>query len=182
VDLVRLEPRRTVELIECLWDADACVSMRAADALEKVSRENAGGLKSYKAALFDLFSEATQREVRWHLAVIIPRMRLSAAESLRAVEILEGYLGDSSTVKTFAMQGLADLTRQHTNLRPRVLDLIRTLTRTGTAAMRARGRMLLKRLESATEQRQSHSTRNSRRQSSRRPASFRADFPGGSER
>ncbi len=152
-DLVRLKPGTTAELIECLWDDDACVSMRAADALEKVSREDAGRLKPYKAALFDLLLEATQKEIRWHLALIIPRIRLSAAESLRAAEILEGYLEDSSSiVKTLAMQGLADLTLQHTGLLPRVLDLIRTLTRTGTPAMRARGRMLLKDLE-ATEPR-----------------------------
>jgi hypothetical protein len=151
VDLVRLYPGRTAELIECLWDADACVSMRAADALEKVSRGEAGWIQPYKAALLDLLAEATQREMRWHLALIIPRLRLSGAESLLAAGILEGYLGDSSSiVKTFAMQGLADLALRHTSLLPRVLDLIRTLTRTGTPAMRARGRILLKQLE-ATE-------------------------------
>ncbi|WP_180539099.1 hypothetical protein [Nevskia soli] len=151
VDLVRLYPGRTAELIECLWDVDACVSMRAADALEKVSRENVARLQPYKGALFDLFAEAKQKEIRWHLALIIPRMLLSTAEFLRAAEILESYLEDrSSIVKTFAMQGLADLALRHTSLLPRVLDLIRTLTRTGTPAMRARGRILLKQLE-ATE-------------------------------
>jgi hypothetical protein len=34
-------------------------------------------------------------------------------------------------------------------LRPEVLDLLRILTRTGTPAMRARGRLLLRRLEAA---------------------------------
>lgn len=153
VDIVRLDLGRIAELVECLWDADACVAVRGADAVEKVSRENAGWLQRYKAALLDLLLEATQREVRWHLALIVPRMRLSPAESLRAAEILESYLEDrSSIVRTFAMQGLADLTLQHVSLRPKVLDLIRILTRTGTPAMRARGRMLLKELET-TEQR-----------------------------
>jgi hypothetical protein len=45
------------------------------------------------------------------------------------------------------MQGLAELTFQDPSLLPLALDLLRLLTRSGTPAMRARGRMLLKRLE-----------------------------------
>jgi len=45
------------------------------------------------------------------------------------------------------MQGLADLTSQDASLRPMVLELLRSLARTGTPAMRARGRILLHRLE-----------------------------------
>jgi hypothetical protein len=69
----------------------------------------------------------------------------------RAAEILRLYLADrSSIVKTFAMQGLADLISQDASLRPMVLGLLRSLSRTGTPAMRARGRILLRRLESIT--------------------------------
>ena len=61
---------------------------------------------------------------------------------------MESWLDDSSSiVKTFAMQGLADLIPQCPSLEPKVLDIARTLSRGGTAAMRARGRILLKSLE-----------------------------------
>jgi hypothetical protein len=61
----------------------------------------------------------------------------------------------SSIVKTFAMQGLSDLARQHVKLQPMVVDLIQSLTRTGTPAMHARGRILLQQLipEAAKAQR-----------------------------
>jgi hypothetical protein len=63
---------------------------------------------------------------------------------------LRTYLEDqSSIVKTAAMQGLADLTRQEASLLPEVLDTLRILARSGTPAMRARGRILLKKMESA---------------------------------
>jgi hypothetical protein len=79
--------------------------------------------------------------------VILPRLQLTASEC-RRVAILQSYLADkSSIVKTFAMQGLIDLTGQCASSRPTVIDLIRTLTRTGTPAMRARGRKLLQKLE-----------------------------------
>jgi hypothetical protein len=69
-------------------------------------------------------------------------------------ETLLSYLEDrSSIVKTCALQGLADLTRQNASLLPEVVDLLNIHSRSGTPAMRARGRMLLKQLESARAKR-----------------------------
>jgi hypothetical protein len=78
---------------------------------------------------------------------MVSRLALTAAERRRAVAALRTYLEDrSSIVKTFAMQGLADLAVQDGTLREETVELLRVLTRTGTAAMRARGRKLLQRL------------------------------------
>jgi hypothetical protein len=58
--------------------------------------------------------------------------------------LLVGYLEDrSSIVKTFALQGLADLAQDDPSIRPGVIEILRQATRTGTAAMKARGRKLL---------------------------------------
>ncbi len=148
VELVRLYPKKAPQLISHLWDSDPRVRMRAADALEKISREQPARLQAYKAELLGLLAETTQQEMRWHLAVVVPRLRLTAAECARVAGLLQGYLDDrSSIVKTLAMQGLSDLTRQNAALRPMVLELVRSRARTGTPAMRARGRILLQQLE-----------------------------------
>ena len=148
VRIVRGQPKRLRELTRCLWHSDPRVAMRAADALEKISIGAPAILQPYKSELLGLLAEADQAEVRWHLAVMIPRLTLSRAECRRAAGILEGYLeSESSIVKTFAMQGLFDLTRHHSELRPMVLESIRLLSKSGTAAMRARGRKLLKEME-----------------------------------
>jgi len=64
-----------------------------------------------------------------------------------AVAILTGYLADeSSIVKTFGMQALADLAEQDTSLLDQVVPLIERLSKTGTPAMRSRGRRLLARM------------------------------------
>jgi HEAT repeat protein len=79
---------------------------------------------------------------------MVARMLLSVPEAQRAARALQSYLEDrSSIVKTAAMQGLADLTRHDPTLLPEVLDQLRILSRSGTPAMRARGRILLKRME-----------------------------------
>jgi len=45
------------------------------------------------------------------------------------------------------MQGIAELTRQDLSLKDEALDLLRVLSRSGTPAMRARGRVLVEQLE-----------------------------------
>jgi hypothetical protein len=61
---------------------------------------------------------------------------------------LTGYLNDrSSIVKTFALEGLADLAQNDPGIRPAVIETLREATRTGTPAMKARGRKLLTRPE-----------------------------------
>jgi hypothetical protein len=150
-DLAGRRPKQVAQRIECLWDPDALLRIRAADAAEKLSRDKAVLLQPFKAPLPGLLAEATQQEVRWHLALIIPRLQLTRSECRRVAGILRQYLDDrSSILRTFAMQGLADLISQNASLRPMVLDLLRSLSRTGTPAMRARGRILLRRLEAGS--------------------------------
>ncbi len=147
-ELVRRHPKKASALVACLWDSDGTVVARAANALEKASRDLPAMLAPYKQPLLGLMIEAERKELRWQLALMVPRLQLTAAECARAAGVLQGWLEDtSSIVKTFAMQGLADLARQDASLQPMVLDTLRTLSRSGTPAMRARGRILLKRLE-----------------------------------
>jgi hypothetical protein len=162
VNLVRACPKKAAQLLECLWDEDPCVAMRAADALEKLTRRRSpvpdeiqkSILKTlqgtWKAPLLGLLAEATENKLRWCLAQVVTRLTLTVTECQRVAETLLSYLEDrSSIVKTCALQGLVGLTRQDASLLPEVVDLLNIHSRSGTPAMRARGRMLLKRLESA---------------------------------
>ena len=136
------------ELVAGLWSADPLVRMRAADATEKVTRKNRGLLQSYKKELLGLMTQAEEQELRWHLAVMVPRLLLNAKERQVAMSLLNSYLEDrSSIVKTFALQGLADLAQDDPSIRPRVIKILREATRNGTPAMKARSRKLLLRLE-----------------------------------
>lgn len=145
VKLVLRAPRRFAELIECLWSADPIVRMRAADAAEKISAAQPELLKPYKTELLGLLAEAEQIELRWHLAQMIPRLPLTRGERRRAVDALQLYLEDrSSIVRTFALQALADLASNNPELRSQVREILEQSLRRGTAAMKARARLLLK--------------------------------------
>ena len=136
------------QLIEALWHADPVVRMRAADAAEKASLRNPRLLHPFKAELLGLLAEETQPEVRWHLPLMVPRLKLASEERHRVADDLRRYLQDrGSIVRTHALQGLSDLAEQDESLRGEVVDLLRQATRTGSPAMRARARKLLACLE-----------------------------------
>ncbi len=137
-------------LIECLWSDDPLVRMRAADATEKVTRKNRDLLQSYKSDLLALMAETTEQELRWHLAVMVPRLTLDAEERHITESLLKGYLQDrSSIVRTFALQGLADLAQNDPRIRSEVLLVLRDSSQNGTPAMKARSRKLLLQLKHA---------------------------------
>ena len=148
VKLVSRQPERFPELLKCLWQEDPVIRMRAADAAEKVTLTHPELLNPHKQELLGLLDEAQQIELRWHLALMLPRLTLSGQERARAAASLQRYLEDrSSIVKTFALQGLADLARQDAQLREPARRIIEERLRTGTAAMKARARKLLKELQ-----------------------------------
>ena len=150
--LLLKDSRKTGQVVECLWDEEAGVANRAADALERASSRRPQILARWKDALLDRMLDAGENKLRWNLALTISRTKLTEAETRRAAAVLRTWLDDkSSIVKTSAMHGLAGLTVWDPSMLPEVLDMLRILTRSGTPAMRARGRILLKRMEAGKD-------------------------------
>jgi hypothetical protein len=122
--------------------------MRAADAAEKVTRKSPELLLPYKNELLGLMAEAREPELCWHLAVMVPRLPLKRPELQLVASFLNKYLeARSSLVRTFALQGLADLARDDPSIRSAVIEVLREAIRNGTPAMKARSRRLLHHLE-----------------------------------
>jgi hypothetical protein len=141
------DPKLFSLVFEAMLHDDPVVRMRAADAIEKVTVSRPELLQAHKRKLLGKVAAQEQQEVRWHVALLLPRLRLSPKERNQAVAILFDYLEDkSSIVKTFAMQSLADFAARDRRLSARVVPILKHLTDTGTPAMRSRGRKLLKAL------------------------------------
>ncbi len=134
-------------LVSGLESGNDLVRMRAADAIEKITAIHPEYLAPHKHVLLNLASEATQQEVRWHMAQIVPRMHLTARERERMATLFTEYLADaSSIVRACGMEALVELSEAEPTLRARVLPIVEELTASGTPAMRARGRRLLARI------------------------------------
>jgi hypothetical protein len=139
------QPRGFSELIQCLWGNDPLVRMRAADAAEKVSVKQPKRLAPFQAELLGLAEETTQAELRWHLALMLPRLPLAPPEQERVASTLRRYLNDrSSIVKTCALQGMAELAKSDATRKDEVIELLEGVCHNGTPAMKARSRKLLK--------------------------------------
>ena len=80
VELVEGSPGKLAQVIECLWDDDPGVASRAADALERVTRDRPARAQRWKDELLGLMAEATEKKLRWNLALVIPRLKLAVPE------------------------------------------------------------------------------------------------------
>src|SRR5271170_7344792 len=107
---VLAHPANFPHLVKGLAADDPVLRMRAADAIEKISAQRPELLRPYKRKLLAIAGSTNQQEIRWHAALIIPRLKLTPKERAAALDILFDYLRDkSSIVKTFAMQAIWDL-------------------------------------------------------------------------
>jgi hypothetical protein len=138
------KPRLFRALFSGLSSADPLIRMRSADAVEKITARRPGLLRSCKDKLIRDVAATDQKEVRWHVAQMLPRLELNEGERRRALRVLLVYLNDrSSIVRTFSMQALADIARDSPALLPTARRHIARLAIIGTPAMKARGRKLL---------------------------------------
>jgi hypothetical protein len=130
---------------------DPWLRMRSADAVEKITAQRPDLLHPYKNTLIGKAAATGQKELRWHVAQMLPRLDLSVRERRRVFRILLTYLNDrSSIVRTFAMQALVDIARDSPALLPTVHQHVKQLTIIGTPAMKARGRKLLREMARST--------------------------------
>jgi hypothetical protein len=151
VAIIRRQPALFPALIDGMHHDDEVVRMRAADAVEKLTVTNPEWLRPFKVQLIKLAAKAKQQELRWHCAQILPRLELSRRDRVIVVAVFRRYLQDQSRiVKTFAMQGLADLAMQDPRLLVPVRRLVSSLMRTGSPSMKSRGRKLLLKLNAST--------------------------------
>ena len=148
VDRVKADPGLFAVVFGGMTDPDPIVRMRCADAIEKIAAARPEYLGPYKNRVIQLAATVEQQEVRWHLAQLVSRLKLSPRERRRVADILAEYLTDASKiVKTFSMQALADIAAQDADLRGPIVERLESLTRTGSPAMKSRGRKLLARLK-----------------------------------
>jgi len=139
-------------VVSGMLHSDPVIRMRAADAVEKASQTRPDLLQPHKERLLGEIAGVNQQEVRWHLSLMLARLRLDDGDRRRVLAILDDHLQDESRiVKVNAMQALAELGLRYEDLRKHAVEQLERLTREGSPAMKARGRKLLKALGSRTD-------------------------------
>jgi hypothetical protein len=147
VEKILKTPSLLTDVVSGFTHDDPVVRMRCADVAEKVSVVHPDWLQPHRRALVSFAELVQEKEVRWHMAQMLPRLKLSAARRRAVIALLFKYLDDGSAiVKTFSMQALFDMSESDAVLRARVLPVIEAALETGSGAMRSRARKLLAQL------------------------------------
>jgi len=108
-------PQRFNELFQCLSHTDPLVRLRAADALEKISRDHADWFARHRDVLLGWRVDDGTPEVRWHLVLICARLKLSRDEAAALMRRLEKLVreDDSRIVKVMALEAAALVRNAH---------------------------------------------------------------------
>jgi hypothetical protein len=137
------------EVFKGVYDDDPVIRMRSADVVEKITRENPGLLAGFEKAIIEDLSQIEQQEVCWHLALLLPRLSYTKTQEKEILEILKRYLAHKSKiVNVNAMEALAMLATKNTAILQDVKRIIKSKVASGSPAIQARGKKLLKRLSS----------------------------------
>jgi len=116
------------------------------DALEKATRRDAAALQPLRAQLLGPLAASPDKQIRWHVAQLLPRLMLTGAAQKRArASILKRWFDDdeSAIVRVNALQALCDLARGEPSLRAETKRRLRAALTDPSAAVRARARKLV---------------------------------------
>jgi hypothetical protein len=133
------------ELFELIFDQDRSLVMRAVDAVEKVTIRDPEYLKPHRAQLLNILKSADHKELKWHIAQLIPRMDLSKKELHDVSHILVHWAGnknESRLVRVNSLQGLYDLSLNRPELKENFMATMKLMEREAIPSIQARVRKI----------------------------------------
>lgn len=139
------DPRLIGDLIAALDDDDAVVRRRAAEIIEKTTRNHTEWLEPHRASLLPRATARSHRQdTLCRLIPVIPRLEPTRNE-LRNVtaDLFDLIDGPGRQVQVCALQALYDLSAGRPRLRRRVREALERKLREGSPAVQARARRLL---------------------------------------
>ncbi len=116
------------ELFKLIFLDDQLLVMRAIDAIEKITLKHPNYLIKHKNEILNLSTVAHDKEFKWHLAQIIPRLSLTPHELTKAWKLLTNWALDknnSRIVRVNSIQGLFEMLKENNEL---TQDFALTLT------------------------------------------------------
>jgi hypothetical protein len=148
VSLVTSDPVLFDEVFNGIFHDDKVIRARCADAVEKLAKKFPGIIRKKKTILLKNLGKFEQKEVQWHIALMLGCLKLNAREIGKIFAHLIKWLNtsDGIIVKVACMQTLAEFAARERRLIKPVLDEINRQMISGSPAVKARGRRLLARL------------------------------------
>lgn len=137
------------ELFEMLFHPNRIIAMRAADAVEKITVGNPEYLVKHKRRILKLLGSAENKELMWHLALLIPRLQLNKNELSKVWSTLAKWLKDktnSRIVRVNSLQGLFEIAKKNPAMMKKFILLLNSISAENVPSLNARVRMIRKQL------------------------------------
>lgn|SRR5690606_33611928 len=128
-------------LFALLYHPERIIVMRVADTIEKITATRPELLATHKGSIFELIHQAKNKELKWHLALLIPRLSLDQQELAQAWDILRDWAKDqtnSRIVRVNSTQGLFELMKWDSRRREEFLHLLEELQKEKIPSLTAR--------------------------------------------
>jgi hypothetical protein len=143
------------ELFFCLFSNNRIVVSRCADAIEKITTNNPKYLSRHKKKIIELCNTAKNKELKWHLALLIPRLPLDSKEFGKAWDTLTKWANDktnSRIVRVNSIQGLFEMIKQDSELEKDFCLTLLELEKENIPSINARIKNIRKQIERAGRQ------------------------------
>jgi len=145
VSLITSDPELFDEVFNGIFHEDKVIRARCADAAEKVAKKFPEYIQNKKEIILKNLDKFNQKEVIWHIAMMLGYLKLSKKEIDKSFNRLFKWLNeaDSIIVKVACMQTLADFALKNKTLVKSVRNEVEKQMINGAPAIKARGRHLL---------------------------------------
>jgi hypothetical protein len=133
------------ELFSLIFHHERPLVMRAADAVEKITLKHPEYLAPHKMQLLSVLKSADHKELKWHIAQLVSRVELDAAELDRVWHTLTYWAlnrNESKIVRVNALQGLYDLAKRFPAFQKDLHQSMTALDREPIPSLKARLRKL----------------------------------------
>ena len=137
-------------LFALLFHHDRILIMRAADAIEKITLEKPEYLKKHKEKMIDLCETAENKELKWHLALLVSRLVLTERELSMIWKKLTQWAtqqDESKIVRVNALQGLFNLVENNKTLTHDFTATLSQIEKENIPSLNARIRQLQKKID-----------------------------------
>ncbi len=134
-------------LFEFVLSRDELLSMRAIDAVEKITVSHPEYLRPHGKAIFKAMPLASKNVIKWHLALIVARIDWQEERLGFVWEQLTRWATsakESRIVRVNAIQALFELSRKHPELREDLRLTVELLEQSEIPSIKARLRILKK--------------------------------------
>ncbi|PIN69559.1 hypothetical protein COV93_05005 [Candidatus Woesearchaeota archaeon CG11_big_fil_rev_8_21_14_0_20_43_8] len=136
------------EVFEGMLHDDPIISMRCADALEKITKDHHEILQPYAHRLIEEASQIKQKEVQWHVAQMFSYLILDKEDKTAVKDILFGWIekSGSNIVKVFSIQTLTEMAAHDSELKKKVVSKLNQFLESKIPSLENRAKKLIKKL------------------------------------